>query len=227
MVSVRDITFDEHGSVQTAVFDGVDIRSEGLVDQFVSTFEQVNLSFEHRFNDSFKITGLAGRSNSIWDGPMRLQTFLDAIDTSNFTLDFRGGRDTPLIGFGIDVNNPGSFRYAPTPDGNQTVLGGFSTQGKPSRNVTQIANFDLAFEWQATDLFAFTFGGQYRENDFHSRNSNLVPSQVPVTALPNGVTVADITRQIRDLDDLFGSGAPASWVAVDSKKWRDVFNFAE
>lgn len=227
MVSVRDITFDQHGSVQTAVFDGVDVRSEGLVDQFVSTFEQVNLTFEHRFSDRFKLTGLAGRSNSIWDGPMRLQTFLDAIDVDNFTLDFRGGRDTPLIGFGIDVNDPGEFEYAPSPDGNQTVLGGFSTQGKPSRNVTQIANFDLAGEWQATDMFAFTLGGQYRENDFHSRVSNLVPSQVPVQALPNGVTVADITRRITDLDDLFGSGAPASWVAVDSKKWRDVFNFAE
>lgn len=58
------------------MFDGVDVRSEGLVDQFVSTFEQVNLTFEHRFNDSFKISGLAGRSNSIWDGPMRLQTLV-------------------------------------------------------------------------------------------------------------------------------------------------------
>jgi iron complex outermembrane receptor protein len=227
MVSVNDISFDQHGSVEYAVFDGVDVRSEGLVDQFVSTFEQVNLTFEHRFNDSFKISGLAGRSNSIWDGPMRLQTFLDRIDTENFTLDFRGGRETPLIGFGFDVNNPAMFSYAPTPDGNQTVLGGFSTQGKPSRNVTQIANFDLAGEWQATDMIALTLGGQYRENDFHSRVSNLVPAQVPVTALPNGVTVADITRTITGLDDLFGSGAPASWVAVDSKKWRDVFNFAD
>lgn len=227
MVSVRDISFDEHGSVQSAVFDGVDVRSEGLVDQFVSTFEQVNLTFEHSFTDRFKLTGLAGRSNSIWDGPMRLQTFLDAIDVSNFTLDFRGGRDTPLIGFGIDVNDPNSFQYAPSPDNNQTVLGGFSTQGKPSRNVTQIATFDLAAEWQATDMFAFTWGGQYRENDFHSRNSNLVPSQVPVTALPDGVTVADISRRITGLDDLFGSGAPASWIAVDPKKWRDVFAFGD
>lgn len=227
MVALEDISFDQHGSVEYAVFDGVDVRSEGLVDQFVSTFEQANLTFEHRFNDRFKISGLAGRSNSIWDGPMRLQTFLDAIDVQDFTLDFRGGRETPLIGFGMNVNDPSQFEYAPTPDGNQTVLGGFSTQGKPSRNVTQIANFDLAGEWQATDQIALTLGGQYRENDFHSRNSNLVPSQVPVTALPDGVSVADISTRITDLDDLFGSGAPASWVAVDSKKWRDVFNFAD
>ena len=39
------------------------------------------------------------------------------------------------------------------------------------------------------------------------------------------MTLADITTQIEDLDDKFGSGAPASWVAVDSRAWRDVFNF--
>lgn len=226
MVAVRDISFDQHGSVEYAVFDGMDVRSEGLVDQFVSTFEQANLTFEHRFNDQWKISGLAGRSNSIWDGPMRLQTFIDAIDTRGFTLDFRGGRETPLIGFGIDVNDPKNFEYAPTPDGNQTVKGGFSTQGKPSRNVTQSANFDLAGEWQATDQIALTLGGQYRENDFRSRVSNLVPSEVPVTALPNGMTVADISTRITGLDHLFGSNAPASWVAIDSRKWRDAFNFA-
>ena len=42
-----------------------------------------------------------------------------------------------------------------------------------------------------------------------------MPRTVPVTALPGGVTLADITTQITGLDDLFGSGAPASWVAVD------------
>src|SRR5688572_15810118 len=32
MVSVRDIEFDEHGSLVYGLFDGVDVRSEGLVD---------------------------------------------------------------------------------------------------------------------------------------------------------------------------------------------------
>ena len=118
MVSVRDIQFDDKGSVEYAVFDGVDVRSEGLVDQFVSKFQQVNLDFEHRFNDKFSINARAGRSISRWDGPMRLQTFLDAIDVDNFTLDFRGGRETPLIGFGdLDLSDPNSFSYAPAAGG--------------------------------------------------------------------------------------------------------------
>src|SRR6185503_11807046 len=135
MVTVRDITFDEHGSVETAWFDGMDVRSEGLVDQFTSTFQQLNLEFEHHFSEKFKIRAMGGKSISEWDGPMRLQTFIDRIDVPNFTLDFRG-RETPLIGFGFDVSDPNQFQYAATPDANQTVIGGFSFQGKPSRNVT-------------------------------------------------------------------------------------------
>ena len=88
MVSVRQISFDDMGSVETATFDGMDVRSEGLVDQFTSTFEQLNLDFEHHFSENFKITATAGRSVSVWDGPMRLQTFMDKIDVPNFTLDF-------------------------------------------------------------------------------------------------------------------------------------------
>ena len=224
-VSLVDVEFDDKGSVQYAEFDGMDVRSEGLVDQFVAEFQQANLELEHKFSEQFSIRAAAGRSISRWDGPMRLQTFLDQIDVDGVTVDFRGGRETPLIGFGnLDLANPNAFLYAPArPDG--TVLGGFSTQGKPSENITDINTFELSGDWQMSDMFGMKLGGQFRENDFNSHVSNLVPSFVPVTALPAGVTLAGITRQISDLDDKFGSGAPASWVAVDSKKWRDAFGF--
>ncbi|MEO8018884.1 MAG: TonB-dependent receptor [Pseudomonadota bacterium] len=227
MVSVRQISFDDHGSVQTATFDGMDIRSEGLVDDFSSTFKQINLTVEHNFSDNFKVTATGGRSLSVWDGPMRLQTFMDAIDRSGFTLDFSGGRETPLIGFGMDVSNPANFTYAPTPDGNLTVLGGFSIQGKPSRNVTANTQFELTGDWKMNDTFALKGGLEWREANFKQKVSDLPILQKNVTALPAGVTLADITHQITGLDDLFGAGAPSSWVAIDSKKWRDTFNFPE
>src|SRR6188768_2437171 len=227
MVSVRNITFDDKGSVQTATFDGMDVRSEGLVDQFTSTFEQLNLDFEHHFSENFKVTATAGRSVSVWDGPMRLQTFMDRIDVPNFTLDFRG-RETPLIGFGFDVSDPNQFRYAATPDNNQTVIGGFSFQGKPSRNVTANTMFEIDADWQATDRFKVTGGLQWREANFKLAQSGVMNSSMTTTtALPSGVTLASITTQIKDLDDLFGAGAPASWAAIDSKKWRDAFNYPD
>ena len=133
MVSIKDVEFDDNGSMTYGLFDGVDVRSEGLVDQFVSTFEQLSLDMNHQFNDSFSVHAYAGRSINTWDGPLRFQTFMDAIDTDNFEVDFRNGGTVPRISFGFDVSNPANFSYAPTPDGNQTVLGGFSLQGKPQR----------------------------------------------------------------------------------------------
>jgi TonB-dependent receptor len=215
------------------LFDGVDVRSEGLVDQFVSKFQQANLELKHRFNDKFAINARAGRSLSRWDGTMRLQTFLDAIDVDGFSVDFRGGRSTPLINFGtINPGNPdpewmtdpANWQYAP-PLADATVLGGFSTQGKPSENSTDINTFELSGDWQMSEMFGVTIGAQYRENDFDVHVSNLAPANQPVLALPPGMTIADITTTIDGLDDKFGSGAPASWLAVDSRAWRDAFNF--
>ncbi|HEV7609751.1 MAG TPA: TonB-dependent receptor [Steroidobacteraceae bacterium] len=224
MTSIRAVTFDDKGSVQSATFDGMDVRSEGLVDNYIATFKQANLDFEHAFSDSFKITASAGRSLSVWDGPKRLQTFIDAIDVDNFTIDF-SGRETPLIGFGFDVSNPANFTYAATPDSNQTVVGGYSFQGKPSRNVTANTLFELAGDWQMNDAFKLKGGLQWRQNNFKSHVSGILAASTVTQNLPAGTTLADYTLTIDDLDSKFGAGAPASWVAMDPKKWAETFNY--
>ena len=227
MMSVREIEFDEHGSVQYGLFDGVDVRSEGLVDQFTATFEQANLNIDHKFSEEFQINASYGRSNSIWDGPMRLQTFLDVIDVDGFSIDFRGGRENPIIGFGdLDPSNVNSYVYAPGL-ANGTVLGGFSTQGKPARNVTSIETIEFSGTFSPTEMFDFTLGIQDRTSNFRARSSNLYSTQAATTVIPAGSTLADFTTTIDGLDDSFGSGAPASWVAIDSRKWRDIFGFAD
>jgi iron complex outermembrane recepter protein len=227
MVSINSVSFDDKGSVETATFDGMDVRSEGLVDNYIATFKQMNLDLEHQFTDSFKMTVSAGRSISVWDGPKRLQTFIDAIDVDNFTLDFSGGRETPLIGFGFDVGNPANFAYAPTPDGNQTVVGGYSFQGKPSRAVTANTMFELAGDWDMNDTFKLKGGLQWRQGNYKNRNSGILAAQTVTQALPMGTTLADYTLTIDDLDDKFGSGAPASWVAMDPEKWAETFGYPE
>jgi iron complex outermembrane recepter protein len=224
MTSVRAAEFDDQGSLVYGLFDGMDVRSEGLVDQFVSTFQQGTLNVDHQFTDDFKLNFYAGRSINKWDGPLRFQTFMDAIDTDNFSVDFRGGGRTPVVGFGFDVSNPANFVYAPTPDGNQTVIGGFSLQGKPSQNITAINTFELNGTFQLTDMWKTKVGAQYRESHFSSHGSNPLRNMTVTQALPAGTTLADITTQIEDLDDLFGGGAPASWAAIDLKKWDEVFD---
>ena len=223
MVSIRDVEFDEDGSLVYGLFDGMDVRSEGLVDQFVSTFKQGSLDVTHQVTESFQIHAYAGRSINVWDGPLRFQTFIDAIDTDNFSVDFRNNSTVPVVGFGFDISNPANFQYAPTPDGNQTVLGGFSLQGKPQQNITANNNFELDGTFQFTDSWKMKVGAQYRESHFSSHGSNPLRNTTVTRALPAGTSLADITTQISGLDEHFG-GAPASWAAIDLKKWDEVFD---
>ncbi|MDG2511499.1 TonB-dependent receptor [Sphingobium yanoikuyae] len=224
MTSVRDIEFDENGSLVQGVFDGVDVRSEGLVDHFVSTFKQANLNFRRRLNDSLELSGIVGFNRSIWDGKKRLQTFMDAIDTDGFSIDYSKGGTTPTLGFGIDVNDPASFNYAPgRADG--TVLGGFSYQGKPSKNTTDNMTADINLKWTVSDAFSIKGGAQYRRSNFLSTFLRPYNADTVVRALPAGTTLADITTTITGVDKLWGHGAPSSWAAIDPEKWADTFGF--
>jgi TonB-dependent receptor len=224
MVSVRDAQFSSNGSLLYGLFDGVDVRSEGLVDHWTSDFLQVNANLRHRFTDKFQIDMMVGKNQSVWWNPKRFQTFMDAIDTPNFSIDFRNGASTPLIGFGFDVSNPANFTYAPgRSDG--TVLGGFSFQGKPSKNQTDNFTGELNADYSFSDAIKLRVGGQYRSSDFNAWTSLPYTSQTIVQALPAGTTLASLTRQISGLDQLFGSGAPASWAAIDPDKWAQAFNY--
>jgi len=224
MVSVRDVAFDANGSLTYGLFDGVDVRSESLRDHFVSTFKQANLNFEHRFSDRFVVRGMAGYSNSLWDGRERLQTFMDVIDADGFAIDFRDGKTTPSITYGFDVNNPASYSYAP-PLADGTVLGGFSFQGKPSRNETENQTYELDGTFDVVDGFSVKVGGQFRQSDYSAFNAAPFTSSLTVRPLPAGTTLASITEEISGLDNLFGRGAPASWVVIDPQKWKQAFNY--
>lgn len=222
MVSVRDAQFDANGSLQYGLFDGVDVRSEGLVDRFTSTFKQLNLNFDHKFSDSFQVTGLVGRSYSNFVRPLRLQTFVDAVDTRNFSIDARDGKNIPILGFGIDVANPANFNYAPT-TANGTFLGGFSTQGAPSFNKTRNTTAELNTIWNITPNFAFKAGAQWRESNFRTRSAALYAGDNLTQTLPAGVTLAGLTRQITGVGSLLGRGAPDSWTSIDAEKWIPQF----
>lgn len=224
MVSVRDAQFSTNGSLLYGLFDGVDVRSEGLVDHWTSDFLQVNTHLKHRLNDKLQVELLVGKNQSVWWNPKRFQTFMDAIDTPNFSIDFRNGRSTPLIGFGFDVSNPANFNYAPgRADG--TVLGGFSFQGKPSKNQTDNFTGELNLDYSLSEAIKLRVGGQYRSSDFNAYTSLPYTAQTIVQALPAGTSLASITTQISGLDQLFGSGAPKSWAAIDADKWAQVFNY--
>lgn len=221
MTSVLDLQVKSNGSLLYGSFNGVDLRSESLVDRFTTTFGQVNLTLHHKLTDRLTVDIMGGWSKSIFDNPERLTVNLDAID-SPFSIDFRGGGSIPLLKYGTDVSNPANFSYAPgKADG--TVLGNFNTRNwyVTTRNLT----YDMNATWEWSDHFKLKFGGQFRESAFKNRVLGVAPANQVTTALPAGVTTSDFTYQITGLNTLLAPGALSSFTATDIEKWKSAVGY--
>nr|WP_314467325.1 TonB-dependent receptor [uncultured Novosphingobium sp.] len=223
MMSLKDVQLSDLGSVEYALLDGVDVRSEGLHSKYSTTFKQANLNFMHRFNDRLTVDAKFGLNESVWKDKVRMQYFMDALDTDNFAIDYTGGGQTPVLGFGFDVSDPSNFLYGPTP-GAGVVTGGFSLQGKPASNTTKGTLGEVNAHYEFSDAFKLHFGGQFRSSEFQQRFTTYYTADTLVQALPAGTSLADLTTQITGVDSLWGHGAPSSWASLDWQKLADAYN---
>ncbi len=127
------------------------------------------------------------------------------------------------------MNDPRSSQYAPDA-GRQPDRAGRLLHARQA--VAQRRPRSPTSTWpasgRATDTIALYPRRPVSRERFHSRNSNLVPAQVPVTALPSGVTVAEHHHAgspvwtICSVPARRPAGSPST-----RTKWRDVFNFAD
>lgn len=223
MTSVREVTLTPQGSVQYAVFDGVDVRSEGLHADFTSTFKQANLNFARQLNDKLRLSWMVGLNNSVWADDIRFRYFMDALDVDGFKLDFTDGGSTPIITYGFDVANPASYLYGAQPAGSTIVTGGIDLQGKPASVTTDGLTGEFNLDYDLSDAVKLRFGGQFRRASQQTRSVNYATADLTTKNLPAGTTLASITRQITGVDGLWGRGAPASWAVLDWQKTADAF----
>ncbi|MFK3891376.1 TonB-dependent receptor [Sphingomonas sp. NPDC079357] len=218
LTSVREIEVDDNGSLIHGLFDGVDLRSEMQDEKFTSEYKQVNLNFDHRFSDTFRVFGLAGINRSELD-VNRLQVAIDSNDTRNWSIDFRDNPDIPKIGYGIDTTNPAVFQYGPP-------LATGDQRGQLSnfirRNTITSKTFELNTEWKAAPGFTVQVGGQYRTNEYVARERQLT-NTTPL-ALPAGVSISDFTFVTTGVGKNLG-GQLQDFVAVDPDKFRRAVNF--
>lgn len=222
MVSVRELEVDANGSLIYGVFDGVNLRSESLVDRFTSTFEQTNLSLSHLFNENWEMKALVGRSTSEFANPERLTVNLDSPNTDNFIIDFREGGNIPEMSYGIDVNDPDHFNYAPRRE-DGVVLGNYNTRNLTRTIENTTAEVDLT--WHFSPTFTFQFGLQSRESDYKTHSVQIADQFRDTSELPEGTTVADFTRTVDGVRDVLGSGTMGDYVGVDHEKWKDIVGF--
>jgi iron complex outermembrane receptor protein len=217
--SIVDAHFDDNGSWDYGKFNGVDVRSEGLLDVYTTKFRQHVLSGSHRFSDRVKLDFMTGTSNSGLNEPMRATVQFDAPNVNSFSWDFRNNRNVPALNFGMDVSNPNNFQFN-TQDAAGNVRGMFV--GRYLDTTNKLETHAANLHWELTDNLKAHFGISKRKNTWTNYE---IGNSANGLALPAGVTMADISRQIGGFGaGLGGSGVPSSWAAVDLNKFLGVYN---
>lgn len=218
--SIVESSFNGNGSWEYGRFNGVDIRSEGLLDVNNTKFRQHVFSGSHKLTDTIKFDFMSGVSRSSLDSPMRATVQIDSPNVNGFVFDFRQNRKVPTLNFGIDVANPNNFSWGPVdPDG--TVHGQFV--GRKLDTGNRLKTNAVGASWEVNQNLTLRSGLSARENTW----TNFEVGSGAPNGLPNpaGFQMASVTRMISNFGrGLEGSGYPGQWVAVDLDKFRKVWD---
>ncbi|GAB3453825.1 TonB-dependent receptor [Massilia terrae] len=217
--SILASDFNQDGRWVYGQFNAVDDRTEGLLDVYTTKFRQHVLSGSHKFSDTVKMNFLLGNSNSNLNEPTRATVQFDAPNVNGFSWDFRNNPNVPTLNFGMDVSNPNLFSFGPQ-EADGTVHGQFV--GRYLDTTNKLETHEVNLSWELNDHLTSRFGLSQRKNIWSNYE---VGSGANGLALPAGVTMADISRQISGFGSgLGGSGVPSSWAAVDLDKFRAVYD---
>jgi TonB-dependent receptor len=217
--SILESHFDSNGSWDYGKFNGVDMRTEGLLDKYTTLFRQHVISGSRDITDRFKVDFLTGVSNSDLDEPMRATVQFDNPNVNGYSFDFRENRNVPTMNFGMDVTNPNQFSFAPQ-EADGTFHGQFVGRYLHTKNKLRTNAINASYE--LNDNLTLRGGFSNRKNTW--TNVELASGGNGLT-LPAGVTMASISRQIDNFGrGLGGTGVPSSWAAVDLDKFRQVYD---
>lgn len=216
--SIVAAQFDPNGRWTSGTFNGVDIRSEGLLDVYTTLFKQGVLSARRDLTDRLSVDVMFGSSDSRLSNPERATVQIDAPNVNGFSWDF-AGRGVPALNFGMDVANPNAFSFGPQ-DPNGTVHGNFVGRYLLTTNKLKTNAINLSYE--VTDNLTIRTGLSARRNNWF--NYEVPSGGIPTQALPSGVSLASLTRQISGFGDSLGGGIPSSWTAIDLDKLRSVYD---
>lgn len=209
---VVDSVVDGRGNMVYGLFNGVDVRSEARYDELETKFTQFNFYADHELTDEFTLNFQAGRAKSEFENPIQTTITLDRLNADGYSWDYRGDDRLPVIVNGFDVNDPSQWAF---------INGTSEIRLRPQYADNTIDNGQIGFAWQLTDAFRLKGGGQMKEYTFESREERR-SNELLVPALPDGVTLADLTRQI-GLEDIRNVGDNV-WLIPDIDAFNALFN---
>ena len=218
--SILEASFNGNGSWEYGRFNGVDIRSEGLLDVNNTKFEQYVLSGSHQFSDKLEVEFMSGVSRSMLDAPRRTTVQFDSPNANGFSFDFRNNRNVPAMNFGIDVADPANFSWGPVAaDG--TVRGQYV--GRVLTTGNKLTTHSLGGSWQLSEQLTLRAGASARQNTWNNFEIGFgAPNGL---ANPPGFQLSSVSRMINGFGrGLEGTGFPSQWVAVDLDKFKQVWD---
>ena len=197
------------GALVYGLFDDVDIRSEHRHDEWDTTFKQISLDGEHRFNDSFRISGKIGTSKSDFQNPVQATVMMDKQNVDGYSYDYRGNPNQPVFDYGIDPTDPNGWTLSTIRLRQNYVTNDYDTG-------------QLDFRWLASPSFTFSGGVQAKNYEYSSleRRRGAVETSVPTFNGGTSLVPADLT----ELASLTGlSGAPGTWRVLDFNAIANLF----
>ncbi|MBN8262564.1 MAG: TonB-dependent receptor [Xanthomonadales bacterium] len=199
----------ENGALVYGLFDNVDIRAENRHDEWTTKFTQLSLDGEHRFSDTFRLTGKVGTSKSDHDNPVQATVMMDKLDVDNYSYDYRDDPNLPKFDYGFDPTNPAGFDFSVVRLRENYVTNTFDTG-------------QLDFEWTLGPAFTLRGGMQAKNYGFESSERRRTATETIVPTFADGTKhmPADMTM-LASLSGL--KGAPGTWVVPDFAKIADLF----
>lgn len=214
---VRDGVVDANGNLVYAVFDNVDLRAESRYDELSTRFTQYNLEIGHRFNDSVRLDAMFGGSDSRFENPIQTTVTLERANVNGYSWDYRGNDRLPVINYGFDVANPANWNWlttAPNSQGSEIRL-----RPQTADNGFRTGRADLT--WDVNETWSFKSGVSLKDYTFDTTELRRA-SETVVPALPDGTSLANLTRLIGLSGTNPGGGTPLTWVIPDVNAFANL-----
>jgi len=205
----------ENGALVYAVMDNVGIRSENRHDEWTTTFRQVSLDGEHRFSDTFRMTGKIGTSKSDHDNPVQATVMMDRYGVNGYSYDYRDNPNMPVFNYGFDPTTTSGWNLSVIRLRENYVTNSFDTG-------------ELDFEWTLSPAFTLRGGIQAKDYEFTSKERRRTATETIVPSNASGGTSTTpvpvpgdqiIQATLRGI-----TGSPNSWAVLDFDKIASMYN---
>lgn len=189
-------------------FDNVDIRSEARRDELNTIFRQTTLAATHRFREGLEGRLLAGFSRSDFSNPVQQTLYLEQFDVDGFAYDFSDG-DRPALNFGdAALASPDAWTISEFRSDPNWVDNSYRSL------ALDLENRSGPLGWRV-GVLAKTYrnvGSARMRSDGGIGNINAdLPSGL------RGLAVGDYVRLVGQGVDFGVTGAPAGWLAIDTR----------